>query len=165
MAEALKQGLCLLDVLSDDDYRAKVPAAFNSSIGGHYRHCMEHFEPLLEPDAAVIDYDARHRDRHLETDRRHAIARTQALLATCQMLAPDTLGRPVQTRCKVSYSAEVSPLVLSTLGREGMYAVVHAVHHYALIGVMCHLLEIPIPDGFGVAPSTVKHQLATAIHA
>jgi len=39
-----------------------------------------------------------------------------------------------------------------------MYAVVHAIHHYALISVMCHLLEIPLPEGFGVAPSTLKHQ-------
>jgi len=68
------------------------------------------------------------------------------------------MARRVHTRCKVSYIAGASPLAESTLGREAMYAVVHAIHHYALISVMCHLLEIPLPEGFGVAPSTLKHQ-------
>ena len=38
-----------------------------------------------------------------------------------------------------------------------MYAVAHAIHHYALIAVMCGMLEVPVPAGFGVAPSTLKY--------
>jgi hypothetical protein len=38
-----------------------------------------------------------------------------------------------------------------------MYAVAHAIHHYALIAVMCAILEIPVPAGFGVAPSTLQY--------
>ena len=34
----------------------------------------------------------------------------------------------------------------------------HAVHHYALIGVMGGIMGLPMPPGFGVAPSTLKHQ-------
>jgi len=158
MVEALQQGLCLLDSLSDEDYEAKVPAAFSASIGGHYRHCLEHFEPLLETGATIIDYDARKRNERLEIDRRHAVDCTISLLNACESLQPASFERTVHTRCKTSYTADKSPLVLSTLGREGMYAVVHAIHHYALIGVMCKLLEIPLPQGFGIAPSTVQHQ-------
>jgi len=43
-----------------------------------------------------------------------------------------------------------------------MYAVAHAVHHYALIGVMAGIMKITLPAGFGVAPSTLKHQVETA---
>jgi hypothetical protein len=39
-----------------------------------------------------------------------------------------------------------------------MYVVAHAVHHYALIGIMGGLMGMKMPAGFGVAPSTVKHQ-------
>jgi len=46
-----------------------------------------------------------------------------------------------------------------------MYAVAHAVHHYALIGVMGGILGLPLPTGFGVAPSTIKHQAQTALTA
>jgi len=165
MTEALLQGLCLLDALSDDAYTARVPEAFDASIGGHYRHCLEHFEPLFEVETTRIDYDARPRDRRLETDRRHAIARTEALVARCEAMDGDRLACPVQTRCKTSYSGDTSAFVASTLGREGMYAVVHAIHHYAIIGVMCRLLDIPLPDGFGIAPSTAQHQKATAARA
>lgn len=165
MTEALLQGLCLLEALNDEHYTAQVPEAFDASIGGHYRHCIEHFEPLLEADAGIIDYDARPRDRRLETDRRHAIARTKALVGRCESMDAGALALPVQTRCKTSYAGDASPLVTSTLGREGMYAVVHAIHHYALIGVMCRLLDIPLPDGFGIAPSTAQLQKVAAAHA
>ena len=43
-----------------------------------------------------------------------------------------------------------------------MYSVAHAVHHYALIGIMAEILEIKLPTGFGVAPSTLKHQTEMA---
>jgi hypothetical protein len=43
-----------------------------------------------------------------------------------------------------------------------MYAIVHAVHHYALISVMLQLLKLTVPPGFGVAPSTVHHRAATS---
>ena len=158
LVEALQQGVCLLDVLSDQDYIENLPAVFSASIGGHFRHCLEHFEPLVEPEATVIDYDARARDVRVESDRGYALERTRALLEACRALPPASMARKVHTRCKVSYLSDSSPLVISTLGREAMYAVVHAIHHYALISVMCHLLDIPLPEGFGVAPSTAKHQ-------
>lgn len=162
MIEALKQGICLLEAMSDEDYTARVPEAFDASIGGHHRHCIEHFEPLLEGDASRIDYDARPRDRRLETDRLHAIARTEYLVARCESIDGNKLDRPVQTRCKTSYIGDASPFLVSSLGREGMYAVVHGIHHYALIGIMCRLLGIPLPDGFGIAPSTAHHQREAA---
>lgn len=165
MTEALLQGLCLLESLDDASYTARVPEAFDASVGGHYRHCLEHFEPLFELKTVRIDYDARPRDRRLETDRRHAIARTESLVARCESMELPTLAQAVWTRCKTSYNGDDSPFVASTLGREGMYAVVHAIHHYALIGLICRLLHIPLPEGFGIAPSTVQHQRNTAAPA
>ena len=50
----------------------------------------------------------------------------------------------------------------SAVGREIMYAVAHAVHHYALIGIMAGIMGVQMPPGFGVAPSTVKHQREVA---
>jgi hypothetical protein len=43
-----------------------------------------------------------------------------------------------------------------------MYAVAHAVHHYALIGIMGGIMGLRMPPGFGVAPSTLKHQVETS---
>ena len=46
--ETLLQGEMLLQSIDDDDYVSKVPIAFNASIGGHYRHCLDHFRSLLD---------------------------------------------------------------------------------------------------------------------
>jgi hypothetical protein len=67
--------------------------------------------------------------------------------------------------CKTSYRTSDSQVSPSTVGREIMYSVAHAVHHYALIGVMGAIMGIPMPAGFGVAPSTLKHQAETALVA
>ncbi|MGF1529913.1 MAG: hypothetical protein ACFCU4_00965 [Puniceicoccaceae bacterium] len=157
--ESLEQGLTLLHAVDDQNYQSPAPAAFNASIGAHYRHIIEHFEPLVQTlGKGVIDYDARPRDHRLEIDRTHAIERTLVLIESFQALDSLALAEPVQTRCKISYRSPDSPLIPSTLGREAVYAIAHAVHHFALIGVIAHLLHISLPSSFGFAPSTVHHQ-------
>lgn len=163
LCDVLRQGLLLLDALSDDEYRRALPEAYHASVGGHYRHCLEHFQALLEESESglareTIDYDARQRDRDLETARSRAVERTKHLLEAfeaCEVEHPDA---SVRVRCKVSYGAGASPEVASSQAREIMYAVVHAIHHYALIGVMCQLMGVRVPDDFGVAPSTAAHR-------
>ncbi|MCU0794164.1 MAG: DinB family protein [Opitutaceae bacterium] len=157
----LDQGLDLLATLSPADYRQSLPQAFNASIGGHYRHCLDHFECLLAAPDNAIDYDARRRDERIEREPAFAAERTRQLAAALRALPDARLDAFISVRCKVAYSGCDSPLVPSTVARELMYAIVHAVHHYALIGVMCRLLEVPLTPGFGIAPSTVQHRAAT----
>ena len=81
---------------------------------------------------------------------------------TLEQLTPDTLCTEVKARCEVSYTHGNSPVTRSTLARELVYCIAHAIHHYALISVMARLMEVKLPENFGVAPSTVAHQKATA---
>ena len=46
----------------------------------------------------------------------------------------------------------------STVHRELQFILSHTIHHYALISVICQLWGYAVPEGFGVAPSTLKHQ-------
>jgi len=161
--EVLDQALLLLDAIDSGRYVEKVPKAFNASIGAHLRHCLDHFEVLAAGAADTpLDYDARARDARIETDRNFALSRARALRDACACLSEEALAGEVVVRCKVSYVSDDSPLVSSTLGREAMYTVVHAIHHYALIGIMCQILGIETPEGFGVAPSTLKHHVELA---
>lgn len=164
LVEALLQGDCLLEALDDATYTLNHSEAFGATIGGHYRHCLEHFEALLGAGkTGRVDYDARPRDVTVETDRSVALARTRSLAENFRReLSAEDLAACVSTRCKVSYLGEASPEVPSTLAREAMYAVVHAIHHYALIGVMCRLHGVELPAGFGVAPSTARHRHLSA---
>lgn len=158
----LEQGLSLVGMLRTDEYGTKLPQAFNASIGGHYRHCLEHFEILLDYHEGRIDYDARRRDEQTETDPGYAALRTRGLLRLAREIDPQDFRFAVLVSNMISADASGSTTVPSTLGREAMYVVAHAIHHYALIAVMCRLLEIAPPTGFGLAPSTLKHQSARA---
>jgi hypothetical protein len=158
IAEVLRQGESLLNSVSDEDYTRKLSTVFGSTIGGHYRHCLDHFQTLLRGlDAYEINYDNRERNPRIENDRTLALAETHRILRGFGSIPMPFLKCPMNVRSKVSYEVDVAPLIGSTVGREFMYAVAHTIHHYALIAVMCRMLEVPVPAGFGVAPSTLKH--------
>lgn len=159
VVETLRQGELLLAELSDEAYTRQVPVAFNASIGGHYRHCLDHFRTLVDAAAAGdLNYDHRERGTLIEHDRFAALNATFELREAYEQLASSYLARPLAVTCKTSYATSGSQVAPSTVGREVMYSVAHAVHHYALIGVMSGIMGLKLPQGFGVAPSTLKHQ-------
>jgi hypothetical protein len=154
----LAQGEDLLGTVTVENYTRRVPAAFNASIGAHYRHCLDHFTSLLRGlDAEEVDYDCRDRDGRIESQPEVALMLTRKLRSTLERLSPLTLATPVRARCEVSYVPGDSPVTGSTLGRELVYAIAHAIHHYALISVMSRLMDAELPENFGIAPSTVTH--------
>jgi uncharacterized damage-inducible protein DinB len=158
VAEVLAQGESLLNSLSDEDYTRKLPAVFSSTVGGHYRHCLDHFQGLLQGlDADEINYDHRERNSRIENNRKFALAETHRILRAFGSISTPFLDCPINVRSRVNYELDTAPLIGSTVGRELMYAVAHAIHHYALIAVMCGMLGVSVPAGFGVAPSTLKY--------
>jgi hypothetical protein len=161
--EILTQGEDLLRSLSAENYTRPVPDVFNAAIGGHYRHCLDHFTSLLLAlDADEVDYDHRQRDPRIETQPAFALALTAEMRGTLEQLTPETLCAEVKARCEVSYTHGNSPVTRSSLARELVYCIAHAIHHFALISVMARLLDVKLPEHFGVAPSTVAHQRAVA---
>jgi len=159
VAEVLRQGESLLRNIDDERYTRKLRPAFNSAIGGHYRHCLDHFQSLLQGlDADEVNYDHRARDQRIEHDRAFALAETQRILRACESIPSAFVDCPINVRSQINYGNADGALIGSTVGREFMYAVAHTIHHYALIAVMCGLLDISVPEGFGIAPSTLKHR-------
>ncbi|MEW6304682.1 MAG: DinB family protein [Verrucomicrobiota bacterium] len=157
--ETLRQGEALLQELTDELYVRRLPAAYNASIGGHIRHCLDHFRSLLEAGASGdLNYDRRERNTLIENDRFAALNATRELCEGFAQLGEELVDRELAVTCKTSYSASGSQTSPSTIGREIMYSVAHAVHHYALIGIMGAVMGIAMPPGFGVAPSTMKHR-------
>lgn len=154
----LDQGESLLRLLSLDDYLRRHPHAFNASIGGHYRHCLDHFLSLVNARAnGFVDYDGRQRNPRIENDPAHALSVTRELRETIRQLDVAELEAPVPVRCSISYDDADEPPFTSTLGRELAYAITHAIHHFALVAFLARQAGIPLPDRFGLAPSTAKH--------
>jgi hypothetical protein len=44
------------------------------------------------------------------------------------------------------------------MARELEFLLSHTVHHYAIVAILCRLQGIAVDDGFGVAPSTLRHR-------
>jgi hypothetical protein len=157
--EVLEQGEALLTGLSDAQYSDTEGGGLSASIGAHYRHSLEHFKRLFEAvPEGLVDYDRRERDARLEGERLLALNVTRDLRQAARFLAALPADRPIEARYCISYETLASASALSTLGREIMYAVSHAVHHYALIGLICGLRNIALPDDFGIAPSTIAYR-------
>ena len=64
----LKQASTLLDRIDDARFAEPAKCFYDSSIGGHLRHCIEHYQSFLDGLAGgKVDYDARERDVIMET--------------------------------------------------------------------------------------------------
>ncbi len=162
MDEVLEQGEEFLLGLSDAQYRDTATDFCNASIGSHYRHSLDHFKILLEAvNDGLADYDRRDRDPRLESDRLRALQVTRDFRHTARFLAAASLDKPIEARAKVSYAGGASAAT-SSFGREVMFAVSHAIHHHALIAMICGLRKIPVPPNFGIAPSTLEYLSSSA---
>ncbi|MGJ8674165.1 hypothetical protein [Rubritalea sp.] len=154
----LEQGIRFLDRLDDEEYVRKHPDVYDASIGAHYRHVIDHFAVLIGGISCKrVNYDRRARDEGVEGNRLIARAKTLEILELWNSLDERQMDDVIDVIGKVSYKNDTSVEVSSTIGRESMYVVIHGVHHFALIGVICKLADIPMPEGFGIAPSTVEH--------
>jgi hypothetical protein len=109
-----------------------------------------------------VNYDHRERGTLVESDRFAALNATRELLEGYEKLSGTLVMRPIDVVSKTSYLTQASQVSPSSVGREIMYSVAHAVHHYALIGIMGGIMGLTMPPGFGVAPSTLKHKRETA---
>ena len=157
----LTQAKRLLDQLDDAAFRQPAASFYNSTIGGHLRHCLDHYDSFLNGlTDAKVDYDERMRLPALESETAIAatkLAEIQEKL-TAVVKSPSPVGLLVKMDCGLE-STEWQP---STLGRELQFLVSHTVHHFAMIGGICRELGIELEADFGVAPSTIRHRETTS---
>jgi uncharacterized damage-inducible protein DinB len=159
----LLQGKDLLERLGQEEFAAGNPLGNGASIGAHYRHSLDHFRQLFSGlESGMVDYDARTRESLLETDRAAALAATESLRTAAKDLRKLGAEDPLEVRCGVTYGGEDAGTASSTLGREMMFCISHAIHHYAIIAMVLRSGQKAVPDGFGVAPSTMRHRQQTA---
>lgn len=156
--DVLLQGLGLLFELGDKTYARTARAPFNASIGQHYRHVLEHFQCLIRgARAGEVNYDARERNPRIEGEVTYASIATCDVLRAVKRWNDAGLQSPCKVVSSVSYEQAAPGIVDSNVGRELSYCIAHAIHHYAIIRLICAEIGISVPAEFGYAPSTVKH--------
>jgi hypothetical protein len=156
MQKSLLEGEMLLECLDDAEYCVPCPEVFHACIGGHFRHLLDHYRNLLECSGdGVVNYDLRDRDTPVETERVAGLGEAKRLRRLIESLDSAWLQQPLRVRSQLVNGNDGCLEVESTMGREAAFCIMHAVHHYALIRIICRFLNRSVPANFGIAPSTI----------
>lgn len=148
-----------INQLNNEQYTQPSKVLFNATIGQHIRHIIELFQGLeIGYESGTVNYEKRKRDLTIETNK--------AVAASLLNSIYQNLNKPDKDLILESnydeHSAEIVG-VNTNYYRELIYNLEHAVHHMALIRVgIMEVSEIQIPEGYGVATSTIKFKQGCA---
>ncbi|MEZ0609019.1 DinB family protein [Fibrella sp. WM1] len=144
--------------LTDADYARPLAVLSGNTIGKHVRHILEFYELLTHSaQTGTLNYDRRQRDAQLEVTTDEALRRIGTVDRAVQRL---DLEQSLLLEADLSVAATSFLQLGSTVARELLYNVEHAIHHMALIHVAVQnaFPKVVLPPHFGVAYSTVQHQ-------
>lgn len=162
-AAILRQAIDLLDELTVEEYQKQLPPHFPSSIGAHIRHIVDHFIALMDGhEQGHVDYNKRHRHNDIEQLPCSAAQCLKHLVTWLNELSDEWLDKPLDITTEIDVSRTHSTTCQSTLQRELVFVSSHAIHHFALIRIMCGMQNKAIPELFGYAPATITHLNRTA---
>ncbi len=156
--DVLQQGCIFLEGIGDETYARPLEGEFTASFGAHYRHVLDHFLCLAEGiRTGQVNYDQRRRNPQLESSVTCARLTTEDLIDEFRGLSSEILQRACAVTYSVGYGETEAEAVRSNLAREVIFCVGHAIHHYAILRILCAGVGLKLPHEFGVAPSTLKH--------
>lgn len=160
----LQQGIDLLESLSDKEYSFDDSNYFQSSMGKHMRHILDHYQSLVNGWHNKVDYDARQRNTKVEYDRNAAIDKCQQLIhqLTTFENSQSSLDQNILVKSNEDIDSPGSPWSSSSIKRELQFLISHTVHHYALIAFILLVQDVRVPEYFGVAPSTINYEKSVA---
>jgi uncharacterized damage-inducible protein DinB len=157
----LQQALNLVDNLLTSDEQLTVPSSSipGSTIGKHLRHARDHFLILTDcmtlPEPRTLCYDVRSRNRPMESSLQEAHA---ALLEAINRLEEVVPQQSVDQPLTLTAITPFSNTLQTTFGRELWFASLHCIHHWSMVRVIAHELNVTLPADFGFAPSTLVYQ-------
>lgn len=163
----LNTAIKLLSDLPSDLYTKVHSPCFESSLGKHMRHIVDHYLCFKRDfHKGVIDYDQRNRDSQLETDKDYALSVCQEVRHfLSQLVLEGDACDPLHVLMCNDIDMPAGEVTISSLGRELQFLQGHSVHHFALMAVMLKLAGVEINQDFGVAPSTIVHNQTVKVSA
>jgi uncharacterized damage-inducible protein DinB len=153
---ALSQLSSFVGGLATEHFRQTLGNHGHHTVGKHVRHIIDHYDALQVGIEAsvVIDYEQRLRDPALEDWPGLACRRLDAIQKTLSQISE---SHP-WGRTQLTYDTGHDRLHLeSSLGRELTFLTSHTIHHMAIIGLLAEQMGLPLPESFGVHPSTLRH--------
>lgn len=145
--------------LPEVDYRRSLEILSGSSVGQHVRHILEFYQCLEEGyDSAEVNYDARKRNLQMEQSPGYSIQKLEEFEFFIK--SADSQKSLVLFYSYDEIEVQEVQSIISSLDRELLYNLEHAIHHMAIIkiGIKSIHPDFMFPENFGVASSTVRHQ-------
>ncbi len=157
--DVLQQGCMFLESIGEEMYSRPLEGEFAACLGAHYRHVLDHFLCLAEGmRTGQVNYDQRRRNPQMESSVTCARLVTEDLIDEFGGLSSEILQSECAVTYSVGYDETEAEAVRSNLAREVMFCVGHAIHHYAILRILCAGVGVKLPYEFGIAPSTLKHR-------
>ena len=158
----LSQLASLVEQIEDKDFSKPCPSLGNSSIGQHLRHTLEFFLCLQAGyGRGVVNYDKRPHDPIMEKDKSMALA---AIHQVKEFISGKTEDAALVLEVGYEPDREDGIKMGTNYFRELTYNIEHAVHHMVIIkiGVKEVAPYVSLPDGFGIAASTIRYNASPA---
>lgn len=153
--EVLGEGSNLLSLLNAELYCLGCKPAFQSSIGAHFRHLLEHYSCFIEQyPSGQICYDKRCRDENLEKNRDFAIETLTNISNYLSDFASKYNTTSLQNQEFFIDDEVLENRLQTNMTRELMFLHSHTVHHYAIIAAMARMHGVQPRGDFGVAIAT-----------
>ncbi len=150
----LRQLTDAINQLEQAEYTLPLETLSGSSIGQHVRHIIEFYQCMMNGyEQSILNYDDRRRDQLIEENSDFALQCMHKILT--DLNAAD-LSRKMTLEVVYDQTLQLP----TSLARELVYNIEHAIHHMALIkiGIKALNTKIQLPAEFGVAASTLRHQ-------
>lgn len=147
-----------LSQIDENQYSEKLEIFSGSSIGQHTRHIIEFFMCLTKQlETQTINYDTRERRKEIEENPKVA---SEELDQLSQLLGHVAGPTTLQLVTCYGHHQAGNTQIETTLERELLYNIEHAVHHLAMIkiGLKSVFPQVDLPDDFGVAQSTLSYR-------
>ena len=154
----LQEGMNLLNLLTADQYIQGFKPAFQSDIGTHFRHILEHYQCFfVQLNETNFRFDKRPRDSRLGSELDYAKKTILGFIDRFKQFDMSLFDRQYTISEQYGESGLQDQLIdgiETSLERELMFLQSHTVHHYAMIAAMTRSLGVAPDDEFGVAIPT-----------
>lgn len=147
--------------LSSEQYNQKIDTLSGATIGQHVRHVVEMFVCLQDGyGAGIVNYEKRKRDITIETSKDVALKLMENVIASLC-----TNNKELVLEAGFDENSNELNRLPTNYFREIAYNLEHAIHHMALIKIgINQVSDIELPEGYGVASSTIKYRQQAVRH-
>jgi uncharacterized damage-inducible protein DinB len=143
--------------IKDEDFSKPVNSLNGATIGQHIRHTLEFFTCLTNTlDSGEVCYDKRDHDKQIEEKKEVA---GRVILEVRNRINEIDQETPLILHVGYDHDSDKMIAIQTNYLRELAYNIEHAIHHMAIIKIGINEVcpYIMLPEGFGVASSTIRH--------